>query len=315
MPSSYLILDIESVPDLSIWSPPPKAPERLIVKGISHEEEMFFRAALDLVRSKKPLHQLDAERAAEISFRGGFNEEFSKAFDPYLPPPIQEKGSFAPHYAQIPIVIGCVWLDSDLHPKKIGAMKIAKGADGEKKLLSDWNAFMAREKPAIVTWYGRGFDMPVLMLRSMKHGIAMPWYFNEKYRHRFSEEFHSDLCDVMADYGAIRGVGMKLDNIAKLLGLPGKHEDADGTDMDGSKVAELYQAGLIDKIGSYCLSDTLQTAFIFQRWRFLKGKLQLIEYQTAARALYQMAAALPETQALSKLINTELLYLGEIKEP
>jgi hypothetical protein len=106
----------------------------------------------------------------------------------------------------------------------------------------------------------------------------MRWYFDDKdYRYRYSEDGHLDLCDAMGDYGATRF--LKLDSIAKLIGLPGKSE------MDGSKVAGMFAEGRIDEIGTYCLTDVIQTAFVFLRWRFLKGRLPFPNYREAAVSL------------------------------
>jgi hypothetical protein len=167
---------------------------------------------------------------------------------------------------------------------------------------------MSKEKPVIVTWYGRGFDMPVLTLRGLRAGIAMPWYFENNYRYRYSEDYHVDLCDVMADYGAIRG-NMKMDSIAKLIGLPGKHEDEHGESMDGSKVKGMFEVGRIDDIANYCLSDCLQTAFIFQRWRFLKGRASMDTYSAGVLSLLEAIDAQPPLATFRKLIDEKALLI------
>src|SRR5258706_9034424 len=50
-----------------------------------------------------------------------------------------------------------------------------------------WSRF-ARERPRVVTWNGRGFDIPVLFQRAMVHGVqARTWHqFGDRwtgYRH------------------------------------------------------------------------------------------------------------------------------------
>ena len=127
----------------------------------------------------------------------------------------------------------------------------------------------------LVTWNGRGFDLPVLAMRSLGRGIAAPWYYkNRDVRYRYSTEGHLDLMDFFADYGGSRC--MKLGDVARLCGLPGK------TDTSGGDVAKLYAEAIAfpeqdskirERVARYCLQDTLQTALVFLRSRHLVGKL------------------------------------------
>ena len=47
---------------------------------------------------------------------------------------------------------------------------------------------------------------------------------------------------------------MKLDEVTKILGLPGKPEG-----IDGSRVEEMVLAGRIEEVARYCESDVLNT--------------------------------------------------------
>src|SRR5688572_4992353 len=182
---------------------------------------------------------------------------------------------FPPHYACRPVVIGVMWLDENFGLKRLGT--IGEGRD-ECTMLSDFADFMATRRPHLITWNGRGFDLPVLALRSLRHGLSWPWYYRDRdYRYRYSEEGHLDLCDFLSDHGATRMTS--LSGAARLIGLPGK----DG--LDGSQVEGLYQAGQIESLRQYCLSDVAQTAFLFLRYRLLVGELPREGYQEAARDL------------------------------
>src|SRR5688500_3356565 len=125
---SYLVLDIETIPDTELYEPPePKA---------------------------------GAEKA----------EKAEKAFPPL--------------YACRPVVIGVLWLDENLACKRIGTF--GEGKD-EAAMLLDFAEFVGKWRPHLVTWNGRGFDMPVLSLRALRHGISFPWYYQERdYRYRYS---------------------------------------------------------------------------------------------------------------------------------
>ncbi len=114
-------------------------------------------------------------------------------------------------------------------------------------MMADFADFMGKWRPHVVTWNGRGFDLPVLALRALRFGLDFRWYYRgEGYRYRFSEEGHLDLCDFLSDHGAAKMTS--LDGAARPIGLPGK----DG--VDGSQVEGLYHAGQLEALRHYCLS-------------------------------------------------------------
>jgi 3'-5' exonuclease len=106
----------------------------------------------------------------------------------------------------------------------------------ERHLLEDFSRFVGKARPVLVTYNGRSFDLPVIALRSLCHAVPLGWYYRERgVRYRFSEEGHLDLCDWLADHGATRAG--KLDSVARLIGLPGKvgidGSQVDGLYQDG----------------------------------------------------------------------------------
>ena len=155
-----------------------------------------------------------------------------------------------------------MWLDADLAVKRIGT--VGEGKD-EAGMMTDFAEFMGKWRPHVVTWNGRGFDLPVLALRALRFGLDFRWYYRgEGYRYRFTEEGHLDLCDVISDHGAAKMTS--LDGAARVIGLPGK----DG--VDGSQVEGLYNAGQLDALRRYCLADVTQTAFLFLRYRLVSAR-------------------------------------------
>ena len=53
---------------------------------------------------------------------------------------------------------------------------------------------------------------------------------------------------------------MKLDQVSKLFGFPGKFG------IDGSQIADLYEAGEIQQIRDYCETDVLNTYLVYLRF-------------------------------------------------
>jgi len=207
------------------------------------------------------------------------------------PEPVGEPtaAKFPPTWAHRIVVIGCLWLDHGYRLKRLGVVGDPAGGIGtaderERALLEDFSRFVGRARPVLVTYNGRAFDLPVIALRSLCHGVSLGWYYREKnVRYRYSEEGHLDLCDWLADHGATRSGS--LDALARLIGLPGK------VGVDGSQVEGLFQAGELAAIQRYCLADVAQTALLFLRFRLLQGMLAPAEYQAAVVALLDALAA------------------------
>lgn len=203
---------------------------------------------------------------------------------------------FPPIYAHRIIVVGCMWLDADYRMLKLGVLgdrAQPASTTEERGILEDFSRFVGRHRPALVTYNGRTFDLPVIALRSLHQGVPMPWYYRERgLRYRYSEEGHIDLCDWLADHGATRSGS--LDALARLIGLPGK------TGVDGSQIEGLYHAGHLDRIQDYCLSDVSQTALLFLRFRLLQGVLDRDQYRAAVA---DMTAKLRQDRRLSVLMQ------------
>jgi predicted PolB exonuclease-like 3'-5' exonuclease len=201
---------------------------------------------------------------------------------------------FPPTWAHRIIVVGCLWLGKDYRLKKLGV--IGDERADEQRTLVELSRFVGRAKPVLVTYNGRAFDLPVIALRSLCHGVPLAWYYRERgVRYRYSEEGHIDLCDWLADHGATRSGS--LDAVARLFGLPGK------VGVDGSQVEGLYRAGQLTKIQDYCLADVVQTAFVLLRFRLLQGVLAPPAYVAAASALLDALAAEPRVAPVIAAID------------
>jgi predicted PolB exonuclease-like 3'-5' exonuclease len=147
--------------------------------------------------------------------------------------------------------------------------------DGEAAFLRrTWQLIAGR---ALVTFRGRGFDVPVLELRSLKLGIPAPSWFGLR------REQHLDVLDLLTGSGA--AASAPLDLYAKLLGLPGKEGVA------GRDVQALYAEGALDRIAAYCMTDVIQTHLLYLRWRLVEGSLSEQGYTASARQTLQ---ALPD---------------------
>ena len=219
-----------------------------------------------------------------------------------LPPPDENgKSEFPPLYACKVVVLGVMLFEPGGACERIGIVGQGKS---EREILSDFSTFVEKQKPHLVSWNGRGFDLPVIALRSMHHGVPMPWYYQDRdYRYRFSTSGHLDLCDHLSDHRAAKLTSLA--GAAQLVGLPGK----DG--VDGSQVQSLFEAGEIEALNRYCLSDVAQTSFVFFRQRLLSGEMDLPTYQSACQGLLDDMEKDGRFAALLEKIDRPQLLLAE----
>ncbi|MBT8494026.1 MAG: ribonuclease H-like domain-containing protein [Deltaproteobacteria bacterium] len=207
--------------------------------------------------------------------------------------PLGHERPFPPTYAHRVVVVGCMWLDEGYRMRRLG---VVGDQDDEPSILHGISEFIDKNRPALVTFNGRTFDLPVLALRSLHCGVPMGWYYQERgLRYRYSEEGHIDLCDWLADHGAAKS--SSLDSLARLIGLPGK------LGVDGSQIEGLYRTGQLETIRNYCLADVAQTALLFLRFRLLQGVLSPDDYQRAASELVAELRADDRLTALTSAID------------
>jgi len=252
MALTFRALDIETIADET--SHTRGAPTLKLVAGaprVQGEGRFTYEPLVEDVEAMPPAH---GWRVVAISY-------VDVKFDP----------SHEPKYWYDKCYTECFWSTDD---------SAARADVLERRLLATFNAAMTGDSELgesmlhLVTWNGRTFDLPVILMRSLKHRLACGWYYkNRNMRYRYTDEGHCDLMDSLSDYGATRF--MKLGDMARLVGLPGK------TDMSGDKVSVLYAESRRDpstaealqaKTARYCLQDSIQTALLWLISRHLYGK-------------------------------------------
>ncbi len=151
--------------------------------------------------------------------------------------------------------------------------------DEESFLERSWRRLDGR---TVVTFHGRGFDLPVLELRSLKLGLSIPSWFSTG--RQGGQDDHHDLFELLSNGGAAPSA--PLDLYAKLVGLPGKEGVA------GKDVAVLYAQGSLDVIAGYCMSDVVQTWLVYLRYRLLEGTLSAPGYRASVESCREELPAL-----------------------
>jgi hypothetical protein len=124
------------------------------------------------------------------------------------------------------------------------------------------------EGRTLVTFHGKGFDLPVMQLRSLKLGLSVPSWFAPGRQSAAAD--HQDVFELLSSRGSAPSA--PLDLYAKMVGLPGKPGVA------GKDVSSLYAQGALDVISGYCMSDVVQTWLLYLRYRLLEGTLSPAGY-------------------------------------
>jgi len=201
-------------------------------------------------------------RATVMRGQAATDDEAYAAFREQL---VAEGGSdFVPLSFHIPVSIVLGSAGEDCVLREIDVLR----ADhvGEQGVVCGFWELLEGFDGTLVSFNGRGFDLPVLELQALRHGCAAPRYFGERngLRSRFGR--HDDLFDFLTNFGATRMRG-GFDLVSKVAGLPGK------ADVSGADVQDLWEAGRWDEIHRYCAQDVIQTYFLFLRVERLRGRL------------------------------------------
>ena len=150
----------------------------------------------------------------------------------------------------------------------IGAPHI--GERSEKDLIQSFVDKIAELRPRLITFNGSRFDLPVLRYRAMINRVSAPGLAARNYFNRYTDDA-LDLCDVLASFDARAKV--TLHELCRVLGLPGK---PDG--IDGSQVDTYYRAGRIKEVAEYCETDVVNTYRAWLRYELLRGALSAQAY-------------------------------------
>jgi 3'-5' exonuclease len=157
------------------------------------------------------------------------------------------------------------------------------GERPEAQLISDFIERIGELRPQLITFNGHSFDLPVLRYRAMVNRISAGGLQVRQYFHRYTDDA-LDLCDVLGSY--VPGGKVKLDDVRKILGLPGK---PDG--VDGSRVEEMVLAGQIAEVAHYCESDVLNTYRVWLVYELFRGAIRTRELDWSENQIREFVAS------------------------
>lgn len=197
------------------------------------------------------------------------------------------------------VVLGSPTAVGDEPTVRLGTIAGANECERVTKFVEAWS----RTRPCLVSFNGRGADVPLILARLLRYGIVAPGFTgNVAFGNRYKAEYHVDLYDALGNHGAQRRGA--LDDWCRCIGWPGKG------DVDGSDVARLlageHGRELVD---NYCLSDAVQTAALYLRYCLVTGEISAAEYDAFAKMLLHVAAQDPRTRALIGRVDSRAYLL------
>jgi 3'-5' exonuclease len=131
----------------------------------------------------------------------------------------------------------------------------------EKEILEKfWD--LVKTYRQIITFNGRSFDIPYLMMRSAINQVRTTRNFMS---YRYANSEHCDLMEQFTFYGISRK--FSLDFYAKAFGIKSSKQDG----VDGLMVGQLYQEKKYLDVAYYCTRDLQATKQLYEYWdKYLK---------------------------------------------
>jgi hypothetical protein len=153
--------------------------------------------------------------------------------------------------------------DFDENPAEDGPVEFVPCMDEVEMLTAFWD--VAEHYDGIVTFNGRGFDVPFLYLRSAL--LNVPILRKEWLGYRFATEPHCDLAEQLSFYGVSGREGaarrFNLDFYCKAFGI----ESPKSHGVTGMDINRLLEESRHLEIAEYCLRDVRATVELFRIWK------------------------------------------------
>jgi hypothetical protein len=144
-----------------------------------------------------------------------------------------------------------------------GAVEFLPCADEGELLMEFWE--VATRYDSVITFNGRGFDVPFIYLRSAL--LNVPVLCKDWLGYRFQIEPHCDLLEQLTFYnvsgrdGAARR--FNLDFYCKAFGIPSPKSQG----VTGMDIQKLMAEGRCREIAEYCLRDVHATLELYRIWK------------------------------------------------
>jgi len=144
-----------------------------------------------------------------------------------------------------------------------GPVEFVPFADEAELITAFWD--VAKHYESIVTFNGRGFDVPFMYLRSAL--LNVPISRKDWLGYRYQVDPHCDLAEQLSFYNVSGREGaarkFNLDFYCKAFGI----ESPKSHGVTGMNIGDMMQAGQYREIAEYCLRDVRATVHLHKIWK------------------------------------------------
>lgn len=172
-----------------------------------------------------------------------------------------KSGFLPPMFHRMVAWVG-LWIENNGEPRQKVSWSGEDEKEGLNEIIRTLNTF---KDYGLIHHNGRGFDIPLLTYRALKHHLQLPLRLNNhEIRYRYSKN-NIDLVDEFSNYGA--SSWPKLKHLGLLIGVPFKQTG------EGNEVLSMFRKGMIDQIEHYCYEDVMATYLIWLHLKFTVGDI------------------------------------------
>ena len=153
---------------------------------------MFFVSDVESIPDTRLIGQvLERPEVPEDELLESASQELTKGGSTFFPPMFHQMVSWAG-----------LWIEDNGKPVREDAWSGSDEKQGLQKLFDQMNTY---KDFGLIHHNGRGFDLPLLTYRAMRHELQMPVRLGQHaIRYRYSRE-NIDLMDEFSNYGASCG--------------------------------------------------------------------------------------------------------------
>jgi predicted PolB exonuclease-like 3'-5' exonuclease len=172
-----------------------------------------------------------------------------------------KSGFLPPMYHQVVSWAG-LWIENTGQPKQ---KAVWHGTDEIEGLKAFFDTLTTYKDFGLIHHNGKGFDLPVITYRSLKHGLKMPGrlsHYDIKYRY---SKWNVDLQDEFSNYGA--SSWPKLEHLGQLIGIKVKQTGK------GNRVLEMFENDEMEAIERYCFEDVMSTYIVWLHLQNTNGTI------------------------------------------
>ena len=250
--SPALVIDLETIPDYGVWTPPVEEdkPQPFPDKCEKCEQDLSEADSASGARKCPKMQRGKCRRPKPVE----------------AGPP---KKPFPPRWAHQIAVMGVCYFNDQGIPVSLGCVE-ATVPQEEKAIIEQFAGMLRNLDPVLVTWRGREFDLPVLYMRALRHGVGLTRSITDV-----------DLIECVGGHRLFSRAGeeLTLDSFSRLIGLPGKEG------FNGSMVEEAVRGGHMEIVKNYCLRDVVSTSYLYLRQQLTRASITIDQYRTATAAL------------------------------